>query len=125
MNLLLDTHVLLWWLDDHPNLTSRTKTVIADGQNLVFISAAVIWEIQIKHAIGKLTIPANFRKVLYQENFEFLDITMEHAYAIADLPLHHRDPFDRILIAQAKVEGMTIVTHDKHLKKYKNSLINA
>ena len=125
MNLLLDTHVLLWWLDDHPNLTSRTKTSIADGQNLIFISAAVIWEIQIKHAIGKLIIPANFRKVLDQENFEFLDIIVEHAFAIADLPLHHRDPFDRILIAQAKVEGMTIVTHDKHFKKYKISIINA
>ena len=77
MNLLLDTHVLLWWLDDHPNLTSRTKTAIADGQNLVFISAAVIWEIQIKHAIGKLTIPANFSKVLDQENFDLLDITQD------------------------------------------------
>jgi len=125
MNLLLDTHVLLWWLDDHPDLSLRAKTAIADGQNLVFVSAVVIWEIQIKYALGKLKIPANFRKVLEQQDFKFLDITMEHACAIGDLPLHHRDPFDRMLVAQAKVEGLTIVTRDKHLKKYKISLINA
>lgn len=125
MNLLLDTHVLLWWLNDHPNLSRQAKTVIADGQNLVFVSAAVIWEIQIKHDLGKLKIPANFRKVLDQQEFEFLDITVEHAYAVADLPPHHRDTFDRMLVAQAKVEGMTIVTRDNHIKKYKIALINA
>lgn len=125
MNLLLDTHVLLWWLDDRPGLSRRAKTAIADGQNLVFVSAAVIWEIQIKHSLGKLKIPANFRKVLDQQDFEFLDITVEHACAIGDLPLHHRDPFDRMLVAQAKVEALTIVTRDKQLKRYKISLINA
>ena len=119
MNLLLDTHVLLWWLDNHPNLSRQARTAIADGRNLVFVSAAVIWEIQIKQALGKLKIPANFRKVLGQQEFEPLDITMEHAYAVADLPQHHRDPFDRMLVAQAKVEGLTIVTHDNRLIKYK------
>jgi len=119
MNLLLDTHVLLWWLDDHPNLSRQARTAIADGRNLVFVSAAVIWEIQIKQALGKLKIPANFRKVLGQQAFEPLDITMEHAYAVADLPPHHRDPFDRMLVAQAKVEGLTLVTHDNPLIKYK------
>ena len=79
MNLLIDTHVLLWWLDDHPDLSQRARTAIADGQNPVFVSTAVIWEIQIKHALGKLKIPANFRKVLDQQNFEFLNITVEHA----------------------------------------------
>ena len=119
MNLLLDTHVLLWWLDNHPNLSRQARTAIADGRNLVFVSAAVIWEIQIKQALGKLKIPANFRKVLGQQEFEPLDITMEHAYAVADLPQHHRDPFDRMLVAQAKVEGLTIATHDNRLIKYK------
>ena len=124
MNLLLDTHVLLWWLNDHPNLSRRAKTAISDGQNLVFVSAAVIWEIQIKRALGKLKIPANFRKVLEQQEFEPLDITAEHAYAVTDLPPHHRDPFDRILVAQAKVEGLTIVTRDNQIKKYKIPVIN-
>jgi len=125
MNLLLDTHVLLWWLDDDPNLSRQARTAIADGRNLVFISAAVIWEIQIKYALGKLKIPANFREVLEQQEFEPLDITMEHAYTVADLPPHHSDPFDRMLVAQAKVESLTIITRDNHIKKYKISLIKA
>lgn len=125
MNLLLDTHVLLWWLDDNPDLSRRARTVIADGNNLVFVSAAVIWEIQIKHALGKLKIPKNFRKVLDRQGFELLDITVEHAYAVGKLPLYHRDPFDRILVAQAKVENMTLVSRDNRVKKYKMSLINA
>ena len=125
MNLLLDTHVLLWWLDDNPNLSQSARTVIADGNNLVFVSAAVIWEIQIKQALGKLKIPVNFRKVLDRQGFDLLDITVEHAYAVGRLPLYHRDPFDRILVAQAKVEKMTLVSRDNHIKKYKVPLINA
>ena len=108
MNLLLDTHVLLWWLDDNPDLSRRARTAIADGNNLVFVSAAVIWEIQIKHALGKLKIPTNFRNVLEQQAFELLDVTVEHAYAVGKLPLYHRDPFDRILVAQAKLENMIL-----------------
>ena len=123
MNLLLDTHVLLWWLDDHPNLSRRARDVIADGKNLVFVSAAVIWEIQIKQALGKLEIPKNFREVLDRQGFELLDITVDHAYAVGDLPLHHRDPFDRMLVAQAKVERLTLVTRDIRLRKYKIRLI--
>jgi PIN domain nuclease of toxin-antitoxin system len=125
MNLLLDTHVLLWWLDDNPGLSRRARTVIADGNNLVFVSAAVIWEIQIKHVLGKLKIPKNFRKVLDQQGFELLDITVEHAYAVGNLPLYHRDPFDRILVVQAKLENMILVSRDKRIKKYKVPLINA
>jgi len=125
MNLLLDTHVLLWWLDDNPDLSLRARTVIADGNNLAFVSAAVIWEIQIKRALGKLKIPKNFRNVLDQQGFELLDITVEHAYAVGKLPLYHRDPFDRILVAQAKLENMILVSRDKRIKKYKIPLINA
>lgn len=125
MNLLLDTHALLWWLDDHPTLSTTAKTAIADTENLVLISAAVIWEIKIKQSLGKLKIPRNFRKVLDEQPFERLSITAEHAYAVGELSAYHRDPFDRILIAQAKVEGLTIVTRDDHFKKYKVSIINA
>jgi len=125
VNLLLDTHALLWWLDDHPTLSTTAKTAIANTENLVLISAAVIWEIKIKQSLGKLKIPRNFRKVLDEQPFEMLSITAEHAYAVGELPAHHRDPFDRMLIAQAKVEGLTIVTRDDHLKKYRVSIINA
>ena len=125
MNLLLDTHVLLWWLDDHPTLSKKAKAAIADGENLVFVSAVIIWEIRIKQALGKLEIPRNFRRVLDDQPFEILDITVEHAHAAGDLPAHHRDPFDRMLVAQAKVEGLTLVTRDIRLKKYKIPLIEA
>ena len=117
MNLLLDTHVLLWWLDDNPDLSLRARTVIADGNNLAFVSAAVIWEIQIKHALGKLKIPKNFRNVLDQQGFELLDITVEHAYAVGKLPLYHRDPFDRIIVAHSKLKDYTLISKDKKINK--------
>lgn len=123
MNLLIDTHVLLWWLDDHPSLSERARAVIADGNNMVFLSAAVIWEIRIKQALGKLKIPANFRQVLDKQPLETLAITAEHAHAVKDLPPHHRDPFDRMLIAQATVEGFTIVSGDTNIAKYKIPII--
>ena len=125
MNLLLDTHVLLWWLDDNPTLSAAARSAIADGQNLVFVSAAVIWEIRIKHALGKLAIPRNFRNVLDRQPFETLDITADHAHAVGNLPAHHRDPFDRMLIAQAKTEGLTLVARDARLKQYRISLFEA
>lgn len=125
MNLLLDTHVLLWWLDDHPTLSKKARTAIADPENLVLISAAVIWEIRIKQALGKLEIPRNFRNVLDRQPFEMLDITADHAHAVGDLPAHHRDPFDRMLVAQAKVEGLTLVSRDVHMKRYKIPFVEA
>ncbi|MBW2427319.1 MAG: type II toxin-antitoxin system VapC family toxin [Deltaproteobacteria bacterium] len=125
MNLLLDTHVLLWWLDASPTLSEKATSSIADGNNLIFVSAAVIWEIRIKQALRKLTIPDNFRKVLDQQPFEMLAITAEHAHAVGNLPAYHRDPFDRMLIAQAKIERMTIVTRDTIIKHYKIPIIKA
>jgi PIN domain nuclease of toxin-antitoxin system len=125
MNLLLDTHVLLWWLDDFQNLSKKAKGAIADGKNLVFISAVVIWEIIIKQSLEKLKLPHNFRKVLDSQPFEQLDITVEHAHAVGGLPSHHRDPFDRMLVAQTKVEHLTLVTRDIGLKKYKIPIIEA
>jgi PIN domain nuclease of toxin-antitoxin system len=125
MNLLLDTHALLWWLDDNPALSRKARAAISEGKNLVFISAVVIWEIRIKHALGKLQIPSNFRAVLDDQPFRALDITAEHAHAIGDLPAHHRDPFDRMLAAQAKVENFTLVTRDSHLKRYGIKILDA
>ena len=125
MNILLDTHVLLWWLDDHPVLSDKARMPISDGSNLIFVSAAVIWEIRIKQSLGKLDIPPNFRQVLDQQPFEFLAITVEHAHAVGGLPAIHRDPFDRILIAQAKTEGFTILTRDPLFKEYKVPSIHA
>lgn len=125
MNLLLDTHVLLWWLDANPTLSDKANSVIADGNNIVFVSAAVIWEIRIKQALGKLEIPANFRRVLDRQPFEMLAISAEHAHAVGDLPAYHRDPFDRMLIAQATVERLTLVTRDDIIGKYEIPVIKA
>jgi len=97
MNLLLDTHVLLWWLNDDPTLSEKSFAAIADGKNLVFVSAVSIWEIRIKEALNKLKIPANFISILAEQPFELLDITHEHAHAIKNLPACHSDPFDRML----------------------------
>ena len=125
MNILIDTHVLLWWLDDNPVLSDKARLPISDGGNLIFVSAAVIWEIRIKQSLGKLDIPPNFRQVLEQQPFEFLAIAIEHAYAVGELPTIHRDPFDRMLIAQAKTEGFTILTRDPLFREYKVPLIQA
>ena len=125
MNLLLDTHALLWWLDDDPDLSKTARDAVADGRNLVLVSAASIWEIGIKRASGKLVVPADFRDVLSRQPFLFLDITAEHAHAVSDLPLHHRDPFDRMLIAQASMERLTIITRDDLIKQYDIPVIDA
>jgi len=118
MNLFLDTHILLWWLDDNASLSVKAREAMADTDNLIILSAAVIWEIRIKQALGKLKIVPDFYDVMQEQGFEMLPITSDHAYTVGDLPKHHRDPFDRILIAQAMVEGFTTVTHDAIFNKY-------
>lgn len=125
MNLLLDTHILLWWLDDNPRLSQKTRDAIADSKRLVFVSAVSIWEIRIKEAVGKLKVPRDFQTVLNTQPFETLNVTAEHAHAIKNLPDHHRDPFDRMLVAQAKMERLRLVTQDAHLKRYSISILEA
>ena len=117
--------MLLWWLDDNPVLSDKARMLISEGNNLIFVSAAVIWEIRIKQNLGKLDIPPNFRQILEQQPFEFLAITIEHSHAAGGLPAIHRDPFDRMLIAQAKTEGFTILTRDPLFREYKVTLIQA
>ena len=125
MNLLLDTHALLWWLDNPSKLTKEARTAIAEGRNQVRVSAAVVWEIEIKKARGKLRAPDNLKEVLEEERFIPLPITIPHVLALAGLPPIHEDPFDRIQAAQAKLEGLTLVTRDKTLKEYGIPFISA
>ena len=125
MRLLLDTHVLLWWLDDAPEMSDAARAAIENGRNTVFVSAATVWEIRIKQAIGKLEIPSNFRQVLAEQPFDDLDVTSVHAHELASLPMHHRDPFDRILITQALVEKLRIVTRDRAFAAYDVALVPA
>jgi PIN domain nuclease of toxin-antitoxin system len=119
MNLLLDTHTFLWAIDNNPNLSQEARAAITDGNNMVFVSAATAWEISIKKAIGKLTIPrGSYLDELNAHRFTPLDITTEHALAVENLPQHHKDPFDRLLIAQAQMEKLTLVTRDPRIKQY-------
>lgn len=125
MNVLLDTHTLLWWLDDDPDLSREAFEIISDGENVVFISAASIWEIRIKESIGKINIPSDFKEILAKQPFEVLSITSEHAHAIKELPPIHKDPFDRMLIAQGKIEKLTIITRDSFFTEYDIGVIQA
>jgi len=116
--LLLDTHVLLWWLDDAPVLSADVRAAIGDPENLVYVSAATVWEMTIKRALGKLDLPAEWAEVLAGEPFRRLSITWEHALKVEELPDVHRDPFDRMLVAQSLVEDLVLVTHDDVLTQY-------
>lgn len=118
MNLLLDTHVLLWWLDDHPALGEEARAAIREGHNLVFVSAASAWEIAIKRALGKLEAPDDLEEAVVASRFQSLPITLGHAQSVGRLPRHHDDPFDRMLIAQAHTEQLTVITHDKRFGAY-------
>lgn len=124
MRLLLDTHALLWWLADE-GLNTQAREAIADPANLVAVSAASAWEISIKKALGKLAAPDDLEQQVQTGGFAPLPISIAHGIAAGRLPRHHEDPFDRILIAQALAEGLTIVTHDKRFEDYGVTLLAA
>jgi PIN domain nuclease of toxin-antitoxin system len=118
MRLLLDTHVLLWWLDDPAKISDAVESAIRSQENEVFVSAATVWEISIKKALGKLDAPDNLDAVLRECQFSPLPVTIEHALAVKHLPFYHHDPFDRMLIAQATVEGLVLATRDSEVLRY-------
>ncbi len=115
---MLDTHALLWWLEDSPELDSAACEAIADPRNEIFVSAISLWEVAIKRTLGKLDAPDNLSAVVEREGFEGLPITLFHAEQAGKLPLLHRDPFDRMLVAQAQAEGLTILTRDADIPRY-------
>jgi len=118
MDLLLDTHIILWWMDAVHLIPDKYRLAIEDKNNICFISAATIWEISIKSAIGKLDIPDNYLEILFDQNFKELPITWRHAREVSSLPMHHKDPFDRLLIAQSIVENLTLLSVDEIISKY-------
>jgi PIN domain nuclease of toxin-antitoxin system len=122
VNLLLDTHVLLWWLTDDPTLTEEIKATL-DHERDVFISSATFWEVSIKQAIGKLAAPAELPERIRDSGFGQLPISFEHAVQAGRLPLIHRDPFDRMLIAQAQCEDLTVMTRDPNFGKYEVAVL--
>ena len=124
MRLLLDTHALLWWLDDDARLHESAAEAIA-GAEFVAVSAASAWEIGIKQAIGKLNGPDDLSTELATNGFTELPVTIAHALAAGALPLHHMDPFDRMLVAQSRLEDLTLVTRDSRLADYGIPLLRA
>ena len=123
--LLLDTHVVLWWLDDPELIVAPAREAIADGDNDIFVSAASAWEVAIKTALGKLSAPQDFEAALEAAGFAALPITVRHALTVRELPAVHQDPFDRMLAAQARAEGLTLVTRDTRLGQYGIAVITA
>jgi PIN domain nuclease of toxin-antitoxin system len=123
--LLLDTHVLLWWLANDPSLGEEAREGISAPDSLVFVSAATAWEISVKQALGKLDVPSDLLRQVELNRFEPLPITDSHAYAAGALPRHHDDPFDRMLVAQAVAEGLTLVTRDPRMDNYDVSTLVA
>jgi PIN domain nuclease of toxin-antitoxin system len=122
VNLLLDTNALLWWLADSERLGQHARTLIADPQRVVYVNAASAWEIAIKVGLGRLAVPADsgvwLPAQLLANRFTPLAIELRHALAVERLPRHHNDPFDRLLVAQAITEQLTIVTGDSQLERY-------
>ncbi len=127
MKLLLDTHALVWWWKDDPRLPARARGTIADPNNTVFVSAVAAWELATKHRIGKWPeaehVIAEYMTLLRRSRFQPLSISTEHAHRAGLLPGPHRDPFDRLLIAQAGLEALTVVTGDPVFKVYDADVI--
>ncbi len=125
MRYLLDTHVILWWLTEPKKIKTRTLKIISDKANHVFISSASFWEMAINKSIGRLTIPHNLIETLVTEGFQILPISPEESLGVADLPLIHSDPFDRILIIQAKFHDLVFITADPKIGEYPIVILNA
>ncbi|HEX8197289.1 MAG TPA: type II toxin-antitoxin system VapC family toxin [Pyrinomonadaceae bacterium] len=121
MQLLIDTHVLIWFLEGNKSLSKPHRQIISDSQNDVLVSIASLWEIAVKISLGKLTLAKPLADVIKQiavENIEVLPILPKHTLQVSTLPFHHRDPFDRIIVAQSQVENLPIVTNDIEFNHY-------
>lgn len=122
MNILLDTHTFIWFIEGNSRLSARARQLIEDAQNQPFLSIASLWEMAIKVSLGKLTISQPFEKLiptqLQRNGIEIMDIGFPHTAVIVNLPLYHRDPFDRLLVAQALIEQMPFVSADVQFDSY-------
>ena len=125
MRLLLDTHALLWWIGDEDRLNKASFAMIASRDNEILVSAASLWEISTKRNLGKLQAPENMCRVVQEKGFTGLPISLIHAETAGALPLLHRDPFDRMLVAQAKIEGLTLMSDDPRIAQYDVKRIGA
>lgn len=119
MKYLLDTHIFLWWLNNDKKLSTYLREIIANPNNFICVSMVSGWEISIKVRAKKLPLKTSFKKVFENFQFNLLDVNLDHILQLHELPLYHKNPFDRMLVAQSKVEDLTIITTDTKIKKYK------
>jgi PIN domain nuclease of toxin-antitoxin system len=124
MDLLLDTHILLWWLMDDPRLSGRARELVSDPVNMIFVSSVSAWEVAIQQSLGGLTIEASLGAAVQEEGFTQLPISFAHAEEILSLPPIYKDPFDRMLVAQARVEALQLLTSDQRLLQYPVHIIS-
>lgn len=125
MKFLLDTHSLLWTVFEPDKLSTEAQEIIVDHNNIICVSLISLWEISIKQNIGRLDIPKEFFEVVSKGGFEMLGLTMEQIKKYRTLPLHHRDPFDRMLIVQARQQKLIFITRDSEISKYDVEIIKA
>jgi PIN domain nuclease of toxin-antitoxin system len=125
LKLLLDTHVLLWTLLDQRRLSSETRAAIQSEESEIFVSVVSPWEFAIKRSLGKFDTPVDLEPALEDQGFKLLPVQLRHTQGIRSMPNHHRDPFDRMLVAQATVDGLTLVTSDRTLRRYPVATLQA
>jgi PIN domain nuclease of toxin-antitoxin system len=123
LKLLLDTHAALWWLTGDERFGREAERQLIDDTNQILLSAAVVWEVAIKRSLGKLQAPEDFAPMLLGAGIQALAVSLEHAGSVEHLPWHHRDPFDRMLVAQASIEKAAVVSRDEALRPYGVTLI--
>lgn len=125
MQYLLDTHVILWWFTTPEKMNTKVQEIIRDKSNNIFLSSASFWEMAIKKSLGRLTLPHNLIEAVAAESFKILPIMPEEGLGVADLPMLHSDPFDRLLIIQAKLHDLIIITKDSKMAEYPVVIIEA
>ncbi|QGZ57857.1 type II toxin-antitoxin system VapC family toxin [Paraburkholderia acidiphila] len=126
MNILLDTHIALWAIADSPKLPAAARELILAPTNTIYVSTASIWEIGIKYSLQRGDMPLSGEAALQyfrQAGYRILAIEAEHAVAAESLPLHHRDPFDRLLVAQALTEPLRLISHDRQVARYSDTVV--
>ena len=121
MQYLLDTNIFLWWLNGDKKLKPSMRAIIENSQNTIYVSIVTAWEISIKHKIGKIRLKTSLRRCFEVSPFEILTLNLEHIFHLDKLPLIHKDPFDRIILAQSQVENVTLLTGDKKIRQYSNN----
>lgn len=118
MKIILDTHILLWWLCNSPKLSEENRVAIASPKNLLYVSVVSVWEVEIKRGLSKIVLPLAWTEQIERGGFRLLSITLEHILQLRNLPAIHRDPFDRLLVAQTQMEGAQLLTQDATVLRY-------